>query len=79
MAGTIYGTVKNQSGQLITAAVVSCPGRTVVNNNGAYSMSFSSAGTYTLTAAATGYVSKGADVTVSAGAVVEKNFVLTAS
>jgi hypothetical protein len=78
MAGSIYGTVKNQAGDLLSAAVVSCPSLNVTNSNGSYVAITGQGGTYAMTAACTGYVTKVANVTVSTGQNKQKNFVLNA-
>jgi hypothetical protein len=78
MAGSIYGTVKNQAGVLLTASVVSCPNLNVTNSNGSYVAIVPTGGTYEMTAACTGYVTKVANVTVSTGQNKQKNFVLNA-
>jgi hypothetical protein len=76
MAGTIYGTVKNTSGTLLTNATVTSPSLTVTNSNGAYTAVFFTGGTYALTASAPGYVPKTDNVTVSTGQTLQHNFVL---
>ncbi len=76
MSGSIYGIVKDPSGNLLTNAVVSCPHLTVTNSNGSYVAITSTGGTYTMTASCTGFVSQSPDVTVTTGQNKQKNFVL---
>lgn len=79
MSGSIYGTVKDSSGNLLTNAVVSCPTLSVTNSNGSYVAITSSGGTYAMTASCTGFTPNTKNVTVSTGQNKNVNFVLNPS
>lgn len=79
--GSITGHVIDSStGAAIAGAAVSYSGgSTTTDNNGAYSFSNVPAGSYTLTASASGYSSQSSSTTVNSGAVSTLEFQLTPS
>jgi hypothetical protein len=78
MSAIIYGKVYNKNtGLVITTATVSCPGQTVNNNQGNYTCTVSTGGTYAFTAAASGFTPQTQNITVSNGQNKKVDFQLT--
>ena len=79
--GSISGHVSDSSsGAALAGATVSYNGgSTTTDNNGAYSFSNVPAGSYTLTASASGYSSQSSSTTVNSGAASTLDFQLTPS
>jgi hypothetical protein len=79
-APNVTGNVKSAvTGQALTGATVSFSGnQTTTNQAGNYGFSNVATGTYSLTAALSGYVSQTATITVSPGTATAQNFSLNA-
>jgi len=76
--GTVTGAVTNTSGTAIVGATVSFGGgTTTTDSGGAYTLSNLPAGAIQLVASATGYNSQTQNVTISGGATVIANFLLS--
>ncbi|MFW5845405.1 MAG: hypothetical protein ACOCXJ_04180 [Planctomycetota bacterium] len=74
---TVYGSVIDANTlQLISSAVVSCPGVTVQNSNGSYTADVTQEGDHDFTASASGYHNSTTTITCSGG-YVEHTFKLT--
>lgn len=76
--GTIIGKVTNAStGAALSAATVSYSGgSTTSSSTGAYTLGSVPAGTYTVSASHTGYLTRSLSVTVTAGATTTANFAI---
>jgi hypothetical protein len=77
--GTVAGTITSAGGGVIAGAVVtdSTGASATTNGSGVYSIAGLAAGSHTLTAAASGFVSQTGSVTVVAGTQATADYVLT--
>jgi hypothetical protein len=76
MAAYIFGSVKSPSGAVRTSGSVSASSLVVSNVSGGY-YTLASPGTYKLTANAPGCVSKTFTATLSAGQMLQHDFILS--
>jgi len=81
--GTIVGTIteSGSSAAISGASVSTLPATTTVttNSQGAYTISNVSAGSYTVTASASGYIDNNTNITVTAGQTTTANLALQAN
>lgn len=78
--GSFSGTVTSSTGAAISGATVSYSGgSTTTSSTGTYSFGSVAPGTYTVTAAASGFASKSSSVTLTSGVNATVNFQLAAS